>query len=677
MKKSLFTLLIGLFVISHLPLQAQTKNMAVRLDGRDNKLSTGLGILSESWTLEARIYHDKAHAGKTAEYIFGGGEYSDLNWVENRALYLKNGNICAHRPGISIPYPDDGKWHHVALTCDKNTTSLYIDGICRAKRDTSYAVLPGSIGVLDTKYTFSGLMDEVRIWNCALDESTLKRWSCTNLLNSHPSFAHLIAYYPMDDFNDEMGLNWVCRSPRVTHLRNERSNFRGIASLAHAVPNDDPSFHAYEGRQKLFSATTVQNEWDADCGSCNQQALKLRLCTNGSKKPLQLTDLWIDFSKSTDPQHDIQAVHIYYTGGEARSAERMELFGGPLKPQSDRLQLPKDKSLVLQEGVNYLLVTFDISPQASLGNVVHAGIPKIKISGKEVRPIDETSQYKQISGNYATDSCLFKLMQWNIWHGGVHLGYNGKERIIDELRKANADSYHLQEAYGIQRYAADTLGLHLNSRSHLDNLAQLSRHPLTSMPSRRSFISCPSLLTLPNGKQLITVDCWLRYAYRPEYTGLEGNRGMDPSVWVAEDSTLALRDIQIIVEEDLPKDAGDSIPVLLSGDFNSFSHLDWTARSADLHYGYGPIDFPVSKYMISHGFIDTFRQLHPDERLHPGCTWAPIYGQNLYSRIDFIYSKGNVRPVLSKIIRSSSETDFVWPGDHAAVITVFELPKDF
>lgn len=675
MKKSLLFLLIGTFFLSHAPLQSQNRNMAVRLDGRDNKLSTGLGILPGTWTLEARIFHDKTRASKTAEYLFGGGEYSDINWVENRALYLKNGNLCAHLPGMAIPYPDDGKWHHVALVCNGHSTSLYIDGICRAQRDTAYAILPGSIGVYDTKYTFSGLMDEVRIWNCALTESTLKRWSCTNLQNSHPSFSHLVAYYPMDDFNDEMGINWVCRSTRVTHLRNERGNFRGIAPLARAVPNDDPSFIPYQGRQKIFSATVVQNEWDADCGANNQQALKLRLCTNGSKKPLQLTDLWIDFSQSSDPQNDIQSVHIYYTGGKARSAERIELFGGPLSPQTAHLQLAKDKRLTLQEGVNYLLVTFDISPRATVGNIIHAGIPKIKISGKEVRPIDEMGQYKQISGNYTTDSCLFKLMQWNIWNGGIHLGYNGKERIIDELRNAHADSYHLQEAYGIQKYAADTLGLHLNTRSYLDNLAQLSRYPLTSLPSRRSFYSCPSVLTLPDGRQLITVDCWLRYAFRPEYTSLVANRGMDPSVWVAEDSLLALKDIQRIIEEDLPRNNADSLPILLSGDFNSFSHLDWTARSADLHYGYGPIDFPASKYMISHGFIDTFRYLHPDERLHPGCTWAPIYGQNLYSRIDFIYSKGDVLPLLSKVIRSSSETDFVWPGDHAAVITVFKLPQ--
>ena len=39
-----------------------------------------------------------------------------------------------------------------------------------------------------------------------------------------------------------------------------------------------------------------------------------------------------------------------------------------------------------------------------------------------------------------------------------------------------------------------------------------------------------------------------------------------------------------------------------------------------------------------------------------------------------IYSKGNgIKTVASKIVRTMPEIDDVWPGDHAAVLTVFEL----
>ena len=40
----------------------------------------------------------------------------------------------------------------------------------------------------------------------------------------------------------------------------------------------------------------------------------------------------------------------------------------------------------------------------------------------------------------------------------------------------------------------------------------------------------------------------------------------------------------------------------------------------------------------------------------------------------FFYSKGNgIKTVASKIVRTMPEIDDVWPGDHAAVLTVFEL----
>ena len=43
-------------------------------------------------------------------------------------------------------------------------------------------------------------------------------------------------------------------------------------------------------------------------------------------------------------------------------------------------------------------------------------------------------------------------------------------------------------------------------------------------------------------------------------------------------------------------------------------------------------------------------------------------------RLDFISRIGNGIPtVASKIVRTMPEIDDVWPGDHAAVLTVFEL----
>ena len=169
------------------------------------------------------------------------------------------------------------------------------------------------------------------------------------------------------------------------------------------------------------------------------------------------------------------------------------------------------------------------------------------------------------------------------------------------------------------------------------------------------------------------VDCWLRYAYRPEYTS-----------GYAEKVSIPLYGLQKIPywhypisETSIPRDIAPNLetdmPVIVTGDFNSCSHLDWTERAKPLHHGYGPVAFPASRYMLENGFKDSFREKNPDEIAYQGGTVAAIYGQMQMSRIDFIYYKGGLKVLSSKIVRTAPEIDYVWASDHAAVLTVFEV----
>lgn len=110
------------------------------------------------------------------------------------------------------------------------------------------------------------------------------------------------------------------------------------------------------------------------------------------------------------------------------------------------------------------------------------------------------------------------------------------------------------------------------------------------------------------------------------------------------------------------------------GDFNSCSHLDWTKEAAPIHFGYGPVAFPISAYMLREGYTDSFREVNPDEVARHEGTYAVIFGQLQVSRIDFLYYKGsNIKAVNSKIIKTTPEIDDVWASDHAAVLSEFEV----
>ncbi|MDG1896951.1 MAG: endonuclease/exonuclease/phosphatase family protein [Fuerstiella sp.] len=140
--------------------------------------------------------------------------------------------------------------------------------------------------------------------------------------------------------------------------------------------------------------------------------------------------------------------------------------------------------------------------------------------------------------------------------------------------------------------------------------------------------------------------------------------------------------------------------VVVTGDFNEPSHLDWTDAAADRGMDRWvknptttPLRFPIpwkgSRLMAKLGLHDTYRIAFPDETKQPGNTWTPPYadgtpGRRPYAdqvldRIDMIYVHGSRLKVRSAAVigesRQTSEIlfDGRWPSDHRAVLAVFDL----
>jgi exodeoxyribonuclease III len=126
-------------------------------------------------------------------------------------------------------------------------------------------------------------------------------------------------------------------------------------------------------------------------------------------------------------------------------------------------------------------------------------------------------------------------------------------------------------------------------------------------------------------------------------------------------------------------------PVFLVGDFNEPSHLDWTADAgpagAGLHTHVVP--WPSSTAVVNAGFIDSYREVHPDETTQLGYTWTTQSNNpEVHDRIDFVYYKGvGVLPTNSQLVGSSSTAGSVaadiliggYPSDHRAVLSTFDV----
>jgi endonuclease/exonuclease/phosphatase family metal-dependent hydrolase len=136
------------------------------------------------------------------------------------------------------------------------------------------------------------------------------------------------------------------------------------------------------------------------------------------------------------------------------------------------------------------------------------------------------------------------------------------------------------------------------------------------------------------------------------------------------------------MEDDLAN--SDSVPVVLLGDFNAPSHLDYTESLREKNCGYANVSWPTSTHPTDAGMIDSFRVVHPDPAARQGITWSPIFLTNNgrpepLDRIDFIYHKSGMTVLSSEDIvvgNPSPEPNHQnneWTSDHAVVLTVFEL----
>ncbi len=649
-------------------------NKALHLDGKNNNVCFGMGILEAPWTLEM-WFKGNDNSWKETEVLFGGGEYSTFKGIDNLPLVIKDGKLHSTLADLWSDSAMDDKWHHAAVTSDGSSTALYLDGKVIDSKPVSYPILVGSLGILEEQETaFSGLIDEVRIWSSSLSEETINNWKNKPIGNNHPFFTALKGYYNFDEELEESAVNWVGKGHQAYHIRNGRINYKDLFPLAYTVTNDNPYFSVPSQKQEVFNAVVIDSEWDVDQGAIGDPVLKLRIIISGEEDPLFLNELELDLTNTTNLT-DIVSLHVFDSGKKANSNHKKELFKTDISPQSHLVL--KGEQFQLTPGVNYILITADISANSRPGNIIKINIPSFTLNGKKYVP--ETCiglNDKTITRNSLNNEDVFRVLDWNIWHGGNHLGNVGVDRVIELIRKTGADIITMQEAYGSQMKIAQALNFQMQTHSPKDNLALFSRYPLQVITPTEPFKSNPVILKLPRERELLVNSCWLRYAYNPEYTASFPQQGYDTNLWIAEDSIRPMEDVSVIIRKDIDPYVTNDVPVIIAGDFNSFSHLDWTKAAAPLHYGYGPVNFPTSRLMIENGYKDSFREMHPDEVSRPEGTFAAIYGHLQTSRIDFIYyTPGKIRSVSSKIIRTTPEIDDVWPSDHAAVLTTFEFTK--
>ena len=278
-----------------------------------------------------------------------------------------------------------------------------------------------------------------------------------------------------------------------------------------------------------------------------------------------------------------------------------------------------------------------------------------------------------------------KVMTLNIFYGGdewnPETGHwcrspagcpETLEQVASTIRAADPDVVGLQEGTANECRLADMLGWFCEPRLQL-----ISRFPLIDPPGASGVYA---LAEVASGRFVAVSNVHLPSdPYGPYWV----RDGEPRSAVLALERSTRLPAIQRQLDV-LPDLAASGVPVFLTGDFNSPSHLDWTpavdAARDQVRY---PVVWPVSAALAGAGFRDSYREIHPDPVAVPGFTWTPpgtleSVPDEVYDRIDWVLVQGPAEALGTKLVGETGGPDVdverdVYPTDHRGVVSTFRV----
>ena len=234
----------------------------------------------------------------------------------------------------------------------------------------------------------------------------------------------------------------------------------------------------------------------------------------------------------------------------------------------------------------------------------------------------------------------FTVLQWNIWQEGTVVP-GGYDAIVDEIVRLKPDFITFSEVrnYKNTRFC-DRIVTSLKSRGETYysffsyDTGLLSRYPITDsltiFPLKDDHGSIYKMTSTIKGHKIAVYTAHLDYLSDAYYNV----RGYDGSTWKEIPIPQSVREVLEVNDASLRddaiknfitaarKDIEEETIVILGGDFNEPSHLDWIRETKDLYDHNGLIiPWTVPLLLDNNGFIDTYRTLYPDVLNYPGFTF--------------------------------------------------------
>lgn len=309
----------------------------------------------------------------------------------------------------------------------------------------------------------------------------------------------------------------------------------------------------------------------------------------------------------------------------------------------------------------------------------------------------------------------FSVLQFNIWQEGTQVS-GGYDAIVNEIATRDPDFVTLSEVRNYNNTSFDErIVASLKAKGKIyyaskgyDN-GVLSKYPIKDY-SKFSGDTYHRLIAEIRPDQEVAI-----YSGHLDYThyALYYPRGYDPItsqqlpapvtdpglISQMNNQSKRPQQIQDFIEH-AKEDISNDRVVILGGDFNEASHLDWT-EGTKYKYDHNGVVMPWGSTLSlsKEGFKDSYRVKYPNEEDYPGftwpaqSTWAPKADER--DRIDYIfyYDNGKIEVNDTYIIGpkativknvstlETSKDKFslpkgIWPTDHKAVWSTFTVHRE-
>ena len=284
-----------------------------------------------------------------------------------------------------------------------------------------------------------------------------------------------------------------------------------------------------------------------------------------------------------------------------------------------------------------------------------------------------------------------RVMSYNLWHGG-DAGKQPIDQTVKVIKSANAPIVALQETAGKGKNQArpnrgpgiaKLLGWHYFDQENTSGV--VSQYPIIDHTPEKNGVK----IELPNKQHLWLFNLHLTARpYQPHQLYKIPNK-KDRFVDTADAAIAAAKlarggQVQTVLRE-IEEVRDQNAPIFIVGDLNEPSYLDWTAEVVATGRCLLPVAWPTTKALSEAGFVDAYRQIHPNPVTHPGITWTPTVAasdpKDHHDRIDYIFvegKKGEVKNV--EIVGERSElADIVispYPSDHRALVATVALKEE-